>query len=484
MNTDDTRRSASAARQSGDEYQHLIAWNRILRATLPDRQLDSVELEAVAAGNVDDVVVHYSDRPTEYAQVRFAVNIQSPLNSAYLLDKRTPGGTSVLQKFAHSWKTLNPAPSGMSLITNRAADPADEALRALDGRTGLLVPIIGQGVSGSAAGRARASWATHLSASEDELLKLLACLRFQVGRPQDAELETASAYLAAAGLRSDPAAIRSGIDLIRQWVLDGKRRLDASAVRAGISNLGLQVADPAAILHIQALLRDPVAREATEALDWVNLYTGENPASRRKTVQPDAYALTMEPELREAANRLLDAGHRRILIRGAFRLPAAFTIGATLPRTRGTVLLREHFTELWSTDTAPEGDDRLNVERRDLGDGADIAVAIGITNDPSEDVTAYLSQGELSVGVLYTICPARAHDASVIGPGHAVAICQGIRDHVRAALRGRSGARVHLFLACPAALALFLGHRWNRIAPTITYEDLSPGYAPAFTVSA
>ena len=484
MSTDDTRRSASAARQSGDEYQHLVAWNRMLRATLPDRQLDSVELEAVAAGNVDDVVIHYGDRPTEYAQVRFAVNIQSPLNSAYLLAKNTPRGTSVLEKFAHSWKTLNPAPSGMSLITNRAADPADEALRALDGRTGLLVPIIAQGGSGSAAARVRASWATHVSASEGELLEMLACLRFQVGRPQDAELETASAYLAAAGLRSDPAAIRAGIDLIRQWVLDGKRRLDVNAVRAGISSLALQAADPAAILHVQALLRDPTAQEATEALDWVDLYTGEDPASRRNTANPDAYALSMEPGLREAANRLLEAGHRRILIRGAFRLPAAFSIGAALPRTRGTVLLRDHFTQLWSTDTAPEGDDRLNVKHRDLREGADIAVVIGITNDPTEDVTTYLSQGDLSIGTLYTICPARAHDASVAGPGHAVAICQGIRDQVRAALRGRRRARVHLFLACPAALALFLGHRWNRVAPTITYEDLSPGYAPAFTVSA
>jgi hypothetical protein len=34
------------------------------------------------------------------------------------------------------------------------------------------------------------------------------------------------------------------------------------------------------------------------------------------------------------------------------------------------------------------------------------------------------------------------------------------------------------------AMALFLGHRWNTVASTITYEDLSLGYTPAFTVSA
>jgi hypothetical protein len=34
-------------------------------------------------------------------------------------------------------------------------------------------------------------------------------------------------------------------------------------------------------------------------------------------------------------------------------------------------------------------------------------------------------------------------------------------------------------------LALLLGHRWNRIAPTVVYEDLAAlGYEAAFTVSA
>ena len=44
--------------------------------------------------------------------------------------------------------------------------------------------------------------------------------------------------------------------------------------------------------------------------------------------------------------------------------------------------------------------------------------------------------------------------------------------------------RVHLFLATPIGLALLLGHRWNRVAPTIVYDDLPPGYEAAFTISA
>jgi len=40
-------------------------------------------------------------------------------------------------------------------------------------------------------------------------------------------------------------------------------------------------------------------------------------------------------------------------------------------------------------------------------------------------------------------------------------------------------------LLTPMGLAILLGHRWNRIAPTIVHEDVAAlGYEAAFTVSA
>jgi hypothetical protein len=42
-------RSASGARQGGDDYQHLVAWNRILRGLMSGRRMELVELEALEA---------------------------------------------------------------------------------------------------------------------------------------------------------------------------------------------------------------------------------------------------------------------------------------------------------------------------------------------------------------------------------------------------------------------------------------------------
>jgi SMODS-associated and fused to various effectors sensor domain len=52
---------------------------------------------------------------------------------------------------------------------------------------------------------------------------------------------------------------------------------------------------------------------------------------------------------------------------------------------------------------------------------------------------------------------------------------QNLRDVARAEMNAYGGGNVHLFFACPNAVALFLGHRWNRVAPTLTYEDLNDG---------
>jgi hypothetical protein len=64
-------------------------------------------------------------------------------------------------------------------------------------------------------------------------------------------------------------------------------------------------------------------------------------------------------------------------------------------------------------------------------------------------------------------------------------VVHGIRDEMRSLLRETGARRIHLFLAAPAGLALLLGHRWNRIAPTVVYEDLGlDGYEPGYDITA
>ena len=45
----------SASRLTGDDYQHLYAWWQALRLLTPRTDVTRIEVEALSAGNVDDV---------------------------------------------------------------------------------------------------------------------------------------------------------------------------------------------------------------------------------------------------------------------------------------------------------------------------------------------------------------------------------------------------------------------------------------------
>ena len=57
-----------------------------------------------------------------------------------------------------------------------------------------------------------------------------------------------------------------------------------------------------------------------------------------------------------------------------------------------------------------------------------------------------------------------------------------VREAIHTHRRVTGARRAHLFLGVPAGAALFLGQIWNRLPEVQVYEDLNPGYAPAFLI--
>jgi SMODS-associated and fused to various effectors sensor domain len=480
-------RSASGARLAGDDYQHLVAWCWALRALLPGGRIAVIEIEAPDAGNVDDVVLMHQTPPHHYLQVKFAVDATSPVNTAWLTRPAPSGGPSLLQRFHASWLRLRANAGGvdpvMWLATNRDLDPADRALAGRDGRTQTIARALAAARPGSIAGRQRAKWAAHLGVDEEELLALLGALRFDTGRGDAAERQHAADLMIAQGLRADEQAVALGIATVRGWVADGRRRFDLAELQAEVDRLNLRVMDPSCVLLVQAIDRYPHPEDATVALDWVDLFDGDHPFTRRRPRDPTAWEAHMRPELRAAVDRLRALGCQRVLVRGALRLPAWFTVGNTCAAVTGMTVACQQGGRLWASDEPATGDNRLTVQETAIGQGGELAVALAITTDPTADVHDYLTAARLPVGTLATITPAAGTgNQAITGPGHAVAVALAIRDEIRRLARATSPQRLHLFLACPGGLALLLGHWWNRVPTTQLYEDLGAGraYAPAF----
>ena len=194
----------------------------------------------------------------------------------------------------------------------------------------------------------------------------------------------------------------------------------------------------------------------------------------------------MARDLADAAETLEGQGWRSTLVHGSMRQATFFRVGTALPAVRQHTLRYLQGVQLWSTDTPKSRIGAPRVHRTLLGLGNDLAVAVGVTVDPTNEIVDYLRAATIPVDHLLTITPTSGtDDQAIAGPGQAIAYAQQIRDLVRGELgRHLDVQRIHLFLAGPGGLALLLGHRWNRTRQTVIYEHLGAGrgYTPAFTV--
>ncbi len=135
------RASASGARIQGDDYQHIYAWWQALRLLTPGTDVIQIEVEALSAGNVDDVVVRRTSGPDEYTQVKYSVDARKPVSSRWFTTRGTGAGSkSPLERFMASWQHLKSKGRlpDLLLFTNRVLDPTDPVLKLRRGTTGTL----------------------------------------------------------------------------------------------------------------------------------------------------------------------------------------------------------------------------------------------------------------------------------------------------------------------------------------------------------
>jgi hypothetical protein len=415
--------------------------------------------------------------------VKYTVDSKTPVNTAYLTEPSPSGGPSILAKIASTWRDLSRGGEALelALVTNRQADPRDVLVAGRDSRTGLLMPRAGDGGPRSHAGKARAEWATAVGVTESELVELLGVLRFQIGRDPEDEARLVRYQMAAAGLRHDDGAVNSGIDWIARQVIEGRRQIDRGDIRGFIESDGLRRDEKRAIVSVATLAPDPLASHALVAIDWVDRFDGDDAYGKRRPRPPATWG-EFQGEIEAIPSRL--GSTRRLLVTGSLRLAPAFAVGAAVRRVSGYEIAAIQRGEVWSSEDPYSGPAAPTVAEHAVDQGEDLAVAVEVATPIADDVMRWIRDQHLPVGRLVAMSPAGGpRDNAVAGASDACALAVGIRDAVRREVKGRP--RVHLFIAGPMGLALLLGHRWNRVAPTVVYEDLAAlGYDAAFTVTA
>jgi hypothetical protein len=369
----------------------------------------------------------------------------------------------------------------LAIVTNRQADPADPLVKGRDSRTRLLVPRGAGGGPRSAAGKARAQWAAAAGLDEEELLELLGVLEFDLGQDPEHLARTVKLMMRAAGLRHDDVALNSGLDFIAQQVVAGRREIALDDLREAVEARELSVDSGWSIVSIATLLPDPLAGRAIHAIDWVDRFEGGE-ANLKRRPKPPATWRQLQADIDDIPSHL--GSTNRVLITGSIRLAPAFAVGAALRMVTGVDVAAVQRGDLWGSDAAYEAPVTPGVTEIAIDQGDDLAIAIEVSAPIADDVAAWVRHRSLPVRRLVVLGPADGpRDNAVAGAEKACALAVGIRNAVRQQVRGHT--RVHLFIAAPMALALLLGHRWNRVAPTVVYENLeAAGYEAAFSVNA
>ena len=442
-----------------------------------------VLMEVDNAGNVDDLIIDYRDKPTLYNQVKFSRLAGEPLEHEWFTD---PAGASrsPLQRFYRSFLDLTQGSERprMALVTNRTTAPGDPILRYVDGRDGLLTPRLAKPSPNSESGKERAAWADHLGISEEELLEMLDHLHVQAGVGSLEQLKDACAQaMLAAGLRGDEQAVMIGNGAIRDLIESGCDQLDAAAMRALVEYHDLAGSGAVAQLCIAAIDHPRFSDSATYLLDWIDRYAGNEPRQRRRLLDAsDASLKEMSSELAEARRSLESAGYSNLSVNGAFRLDVGFSVGAEFADTAGFQIAVKQRDQIWASDGKTEPFP-VEATERDVGPSEELTICISISNEISEEVSAFVASAGISVGRILVLAPASGPNRrSLATSAEARGCAQALLDSVRAHALGAS--QIHLFLSCPNGLAMLLGHVWNRLPPTRVYADLSPGYEPTFEV--
>ncbi|GAB3206409.1 SAVED domain-containing protein [Marinactinospora thermotolerans] len=258
-------------------------------------------------------------------------------------------------------------------------------------------------------------------------------------------------------------------------------------VKAAIADLDLKAGPARAVLSIATLKPDPLASNSDHAIDWVDRFDGASAYIKRRPLPPNTWA-QLQADI-EAAPGRLPIGTTAISITGSIRLAPAFLVGITFMviGTDLAVMQRgRDGSRLWSTNDPFDTELTPEVVEHEIGQEDELAVAIAVATDPTEDVLDYLREQVLPVSKLIVLSPpgGKAKDNSIPDNTTANALAVGIRDRLRRSTRRVQ--RMSLFFACPMGLAVLLGSRWNRLCQAVVYEDVKTGdiYEAAFTVEA
>lgn len=452
---------------------------------LRDPDITSIAIEDASGGAFDDIVIRQHQGPDTYIQVKSSTSGNTIVDLSWLMKPATPQGQSPLQHFFDTYQTVSETGGEFRLEfwTNRGYDHRSRLFGELFDkkhekvRTDQLLAARGR----SKVRKERTALTNHLNTDDATLAAFLDKVQWKTTGAEPHWRQQAKPLMELAGLRSDDQAVDSGVSLVRSWVTDGSGPQSTDDVRAAVAQRDLLATTGTLVLAVHGIDRESTAIAPNVQLDFIHLYEGDDSFTRKLFVDRREWSRTVLPAINDAARALEGYRVRTVHVIGALRHPMWFAVGRALPEVKKWTLVVDQVGASWRTDDEAEDVDARVLADIDLGSGTGLAVALALSGEPTEAVRGFLEGEEVDAGRLVVFGPDdKPSRESVPSGGWAMAWTRSVREQARA--HARDADHVHLFMQCPAGVALMLGHQWNVMPDTTIYEYVDKSYHPTVTL--
>ncbi len=484
-----------APRLNGDDYQARHFWCAALDMLDPSSNIAGVAYEWREVKSFDDVGIFYSapqgqahatPMSKHFKQVKWQTTRANRFGYLDLIDPDfiNAAMVSLLERLRDA-KETGDSSIRLSFVTTARitdGDPLAELISSEDGVINLEKLIVGKGPT-SKMGKVRKAWCEALGCDDDVLFSILDGFAVLDGQPNmEAMRDVVATKARSVGLMlssEENAASDFRFDsLARQLIKRDIQEFDRPGLIQFLKEEGLRVAPsisaatPSTDLLIRTFDRfatDVADYDYAHVLDLTDRFT-------ERYLKPD---LSWKGDVFDPVKQFL---RQRIVGAAAVRLSldahasVAFAAGQTLHLKSGVspelVQHGRRGREVWHADDGSAlGAPSLEIQSQEVGDGDEIAIAVGLTRPVAEDVRSYLANTSLPIGQL-VLCQLAdgASQTGVCGGEHAALLADQIAEYLSNAVKDRILSRRHLFVSAPNSFLFFLGQQAQSLGQIQMYE--------------
>ncbi|MCE8043946.1 SAVED domain-containing protein [Halomonas daqingensis] len=498
---------AVAPRWHGDNYQSRFFWIHAASLLDPERpEVVEVTFEADGPKAFDDVIVRYNPgRPrasgpgrvtVDYHQIKWHADRSGRFGFSDMVDPKFIGATSIsiLERLKAARENAEDGAAFHLITTDRVmdGDQLSELISPVDGSLRLQVLRKGK-TDNSRMGAVRKCWREHLKLSSDEgLYDLLdglhiteghhsletlrneVSLRFRLVGLVGAESETAFIYDEAARqllIKDVNRFDRAGFEewcRTEKWLLPNRpmarRSIAISTFEPGPTPAHMREASPE---HTLSLVPNFEGRALRSGVYWADLKAPITDFLRRM--------LGEQQEMR----LFLDAHASVAFLAGSI---LKFKLGADVEIVQRGV---NNPGVIWGAYDGSEGPSAV-IAHEVVGEGRDIAIAVGISRDPIQQVREYAKKELSNLGIIMHVAlEGGVGQAAILGGQHAATIAAMVAAEVTSIRK--PGGTVHIFVSGPNAFSFLLGQQAEAMGKCIPYEfdfscHVDGSYQPTFHI--